>query len=76
MTASIFLVVATGIYKVFGGLADIIYTDTFQAVLLVIGAVVLTILGLDNADGFEGLRTALPPDFFHMIELIDDPNDL
>lgn len=74
MTTAIFLVVATGIYTVFGGLAAVIYTDVFQAVLLVIGAVVLTILGLDKAGGFEGLRTALPPDFFQMIKLIDDPN--
>ncbi len=74
MTTAIFLVVATGIYTVFGGLAAVIYTDVFQAVLLVIGAVVLTILGLDKAGGFEGLRASLPPDFFHMIKPIDDPN--
>ncbi len=73
MTTAILLVVATGIYTVLGGLAAVIYTDLFQAVLLVAGAVVLTWLGLDRAGGFEGLRASLPPDFFHMIKPIDDP---
>ncbi len=74
MTTAILLVVATGIYTVLGGLAAVIYTDLFQAVLLVIGAVILTWLGLDKAGGFEGLRASLPPDFFHMIKPIDHPS--
>ncbi len=74
MTTAIFLVIATGIYTVFGGLAAVIYTDLFQAILLIVGAIVLTWLGLDKAGGFEGLRSALPPDFFHMIKPIDHPS--
>lgn len=72
MTSAILLVVATGIYTVSGGLAAVIYTDVFQAVLLVLGAVVITVLGLDQAGGFEGLRATLPPDFFHMIKPASD----
>jgi SSS family solute:Na+ symporter len=73
MTTAVFLVIATGVYTIFGGLAAVIYTDLFQAVLLIAGAIVLTILGLDKAGGFEGLRAALPPDFFHMIKPNTDP---
>lgn len=73
MTTAIFLVIATGVYTVFGGLAAVIYTDLFQAVLLILGAIVLTWLGLDRAGGFEGLRASLPPDFFHMIKPASDP---
>ncbi|MDX2266579.1 MAG: sodium:solute symporter [Bryobacter sp.] len=73
MTSAILLVIATGIYTISGGLAAVIYTDLFQAFLLVGGAIVLTFLGLDKAGGFEGLRANLPPDFFHMIKPIDDP---
>jgi SSS family solute:Na+ symporter len=73
MTSAILLVVATGIYTVAGGLAAVIYTDLFQAFVLIGGAVVLTLLGLDKVGGFEGLRTALPPDFFHMIKPMDHP---
>jgi solute:Na+ symporter, SSS family len=70
-TTAIFLVVATGIYTILGGLAAVIYTDLFQAVLLILGAMVLTVLGLDKAGGFEGLRASLPADFFHMIKPIN-----
>lgn len=73
MTSAVLLVIATGVYTVFGGLAAVIYTDLFQSVILVLGAVVLTVLGLDKAGGFAGLREALPPDFFHMIKPIDHP---
>jgi SSS family solute:Na+ symporter len=55
-------------------LAAVIYTDLFQAFLLLGGAIVLTFLGLDKAGGFEGLRSSLPPDFFHMIKPIDHPS--
>lgn len=72
MTSAILLVIATGIYTVSGGLAAVIYTDVFQAVLLVLGAIVITVLGLDKAGGFEGLRASLPPDFFHMIKPASD----
>ncbi len=73
VTSSVLLVLATGIYTITGGLAAVIYTDLFQAVLLILGAIVLTVLGLDKVGGFEGLRATLPLDFFHMIKPNDDP---
>jgi solute:Na+ symporter, SSS family len=72
MTAAIILVIATGIYTIAGGLAAVIYTDLVQTIILVAGAVVLTVLGLNMAGGFSGLRAALPPDYFHMIKPASD----
>lgn len=74
MTSAVLLVIATGVYTVAGGLAAVIYTDLFQAFVLIAGAIVLTVLGMDQAGGFEGLRAALPPDFFHMIKPNSDPS--
>jgi SSS family solute:Na+ symporter len=73
MTSAVLLVIATGVYTIAGGLAAVIYTDLFQAFILLGGAVLLTFLGLDQAGGFEGLRAALPADFFSMIKPIDHP---
>jgi SSS family solute:Na+ symporter len=73
MTSAVLLVIATGVYTIAGGLAAVIYTDLFQAFVLLGGAVLLTVIGLDQAGGFEGLRSALPPDFFSMIKPIDHP---
>ncbi len=73
-TSALVMVVATGVYTIFGGLAAVIYTELLQAVVLIGGAVLLTVLGLAEAGGMEGLRAALPPDFFHMIKPMNDPN--
>src|SRR5215470_14094891 len=72
MTAAIILVIATGIYTIAGGLAAVIYTDLVQTLILVAGAVALTVLGLNAAGGFSGLRAALPPEYFHMIKPATD----
>ncbi len=72
ITSAVLLVVATGIYTIAGGLAAVIYTDVVQSFILIGGAVVLTAMGLDKAGGFEGLRAALPPDFFHMVKPASD----
>ncbi|MBI1356453.1 MAG: sodium/solute symporter [Acidobacteria bacterium] len=73
MTSAILLVVATGVYTVAGGLSAVIYTDLFQAFVMIGGAILITVLGLEETGGFAGLREALPADYFHMIRPIDDP---
>lgn len=73
IAAAVVLVLATGIYTIAGGLAAVIYTDLVQTLILVVGAVVLTILGLHQVGGFSALRAALPADYFHMIKPASDP---
>lgn len=72
-TSATVMVVATGVYTVFGGLAAVIYTELLQAVVLLLGAATLTIIGLEQVGGMAGLRAALPPDYFHMIKPSSDP---
>ena len=45
------MVLATGIYTVFGGLSAVIYTELLQAVVLIAGALTLTVIGLSEAGG-------------------------
>lgn len=73
LTAAVVLVLATGVYTIAGGLAAVIYTDLVQTLILIVGAVVLTFLGLHAAGGFAGLRAALPASYFHMIKPVSDP---
>ena len=69
---AVVLVIATGIYTIAGGLAAVIYTDTVQTLILITGAVALTLIGLDKVGGFAHLRTMVPPDYFHMIKPVSD----
>jgi solute:Na+ symporter, SSS family len=68
MTAAVALVVATGIYTIIGGLSAVIYTELMQTLVLLAGAVILTVIGLTEVGGFSGLRAAVPADYFSMIK--------
>jgi SSS family solute:Na+ symporter len=70
---AVVLVIATGIYTIAGGLAAVIYTDTVQTLILITGAVALTVIGLDKVGGLGHLRTMVPPAYFHMIKPSSDP---
>ena len=71
---AVVLVIATGIYTIAGGLAAVIYTDTVQTLILITGAVALTIIGLMKVGGLAHLRTIVPEGYFHMIKPASDPN--
>src|SRR5260370_692237 len=72
LTAAILLVVATGVYTIAGGLAAVIYTDLVKTVILIGGAVILTVIGMREVGGFAGLRAALPANYFDMIKPMHD----
>jgi SSS family solute:Na+ symporter len=71
---AVVLVIATGIYTIAGGLAAVIYTDTVQTLILITGAIALTVIGLHRVGGLEHLRTMVPAGYFHMIKPASDPN--
>ncbi|XP_066294109.1 sodium/myo-inositol cotransporter-like isoform X1 [Branchiostoma lanceolatum] len=50
------LLILTAIVTITGGLAAVIYTDTLQAVLMVLGAVALMIVSMIRVGGWGGLR--------------------
>jgi SSS family solute:Na+ symporter len=70
---AVVLVIATGIYTIAGGLAAVIYTDTVQTLILITGAVALTLIGLDKVGGIGHLRTMVPDSYFHMMKPMSDP---
>src|SRR5437762_13204302 len=73
LTAALILVVMTGIYTIAGGLSPVLYTDLVHTIILIIGALLLTLIGPHQVGGLAGLRTALPPNSFHMIKQARDP---
>jgi len=74
ITSAIVMVIITGIYTIAGGLSAVIYTELIQTVILIGGALILTIMGLNEVGGMQGLRAALPPDFFHMFKPSSHPD--
>ena len=50
-------VILTGIYTVLGGLRAVVYTDTAQTVILLIGSFFITFFGLQKLGGWSELQT-------------------
>lgn len=74
VTSSIILVIATGIYTIAGGLSAVIYTELIQTFILIGGALVLTLLGLNEVGWISGLMEKVPADYFHMFKPMDHPD--
>lgn len=66
-------VVLTGIYTVLGGMRAVVYTETIQAIILVLGAGALTLIGLDHVGGWGALKSSLGPEYFNMWRPPSDP---
>ncbi len=73
-TGALIVVVATGIYTVFGGLRAVLYTDMVQMFVLVGGAVLVTLIGLSQLGGWGELRASLDSSFFDMWLPASHPN--
>jgi SSS family solute:Na+ symporter len=50
-------VILTGIYTVFGGLRAVLYTEVAQTIVLLIGSLMITLVGLDKLGGWGELKS-------------------
>jgi len=63
---SVAVIVLTGAYTALGGLRAVAYTETVQTVILILGSLLVTLIGLSAIGGWDGLRAALPSDMFNL----------
>ena len=71
------IVVFTGIYTIIGGLKAVVYTETLQTVVLILGSVIITYLGFQEVGGWNELTktvTDVSPDHFNMWRPMNDPD--
>jgi solute:Na+ symporter, SSS family len=73
-TGAIVLVIITGIYTVLGGLHAVVYTETLQALILILGSLTLMIVGLDRVGGWNHLISSLPKSHINMFPPLSDPD--
>lgn len=72
-TGAIATVILTGIYTVVGGMRAVVYTETLQAIILVIGAGALTYIGLEHVGGWGSMKETLEPGYLNMWRSASDP---
>ena len=68
------VVVLTGIYTVLGGLRAVVYTDTMQTFVLILGSVCITAIGLSRLGGWAELRELCGSQHFNMWRPASDPD--
>ena len=73
-TGALATVILTGVYTIFGGMKAVVYTETLQSVILIIGAGTLTYLGLNAVGGWDGLTDTVGPEYFNMWRPATDPD--
>lgn len=74
-TGAIIIVVATGIYTVFGGLKAVVYTDLMQMFVLVGGSIALCYYGFQALDGgWTELNQRVDNSYFNLWRPFKDPD--
>src|SRR5688572_18960166 len=61
-TGAFVVVIATGLYTVFGGLTAVLYTDLLQLFVLIGGAVTVTVAGLAALGGWDAMMQSVGPE--------------
>jgi SSS family solute:Na+ symporter len=70
----VFLTAVATSFTVAGGLAAVVVTDSFQAVLMILGSASLTLIGLWKVGGIDGLVQKVPADYWRLLRPTDDPD--
>ena len=74
MSGALITVILTGIYTILGGMRAVVYTETLQAIILVLGAATLTFMGLNVAGGWNSVVETVGPEYMNMWRSMDDPD--
>ncbi len=66
------LALLSGLYTIAGGLKAVVYTDAIQAVLLIFGSILLTILAFFKIGSWEAVKAVTPAQHFHIVQPYND----
>ncbi len=73
-TGALIIVILTGIYTVLGGLRAVVYTESLQAIVLIIGSITVTIVGLIKIGGWSNLVAVSGVEHVNLFLPLDHPD--
>ena len=73
-TGAFGIVIITGLYTVFGGMRAVVYTETLQTTILILGSILLTFIGFNEVGGWEELKATVGSEHFNMWRPMSDPD--
>jgi len=68
--------VLTGLYTIVGGLLAVVLTESIQTVILLVGAICITAIGMYKMGGWAELQASVEPINFSIMRSSDDPTRL
>lgn len=66
------LTILSGLYTIAGGLKAVVFTDAFQAVILVIGSIIISILAFIKVGSWDAVFNVTPLEHFSIIQPAND----
>lgn len=72
-TGALITVILTGIYTILGGLKAVVYTESLQAIVLLLGSITVTVLGLIKIGGWNNLISIAGSDHFNLFPPLNHP---
>jgi SSS family solute:Na+ symporter len=76
MTSIVGTAVLTGVYTVIGGLLAVVLTESLQTIVLLAGAITITMIGLYHAGGWHGVAANVEPVKLTVLRTASDPAGL
>jgi SSS family solute:Na+ symporter len=76
MTSIIVASVLTGVYTIVGGLLAVVVTESLQTIILLAGAILITMVAFVKAGGWSGVASVVEPVKLTMLRSADDPANL
>jgi len=73
-TGALITVVLTGIYTILGGLRAVVYTEALQAIVLLVGSITVTIVGIIKIGGWNNLVAVAGSEHFNLFLPLDHPD--
>jgi len=67
------LAILAGAYTILGGLKAVVYTDTIQAILLIFGAILISMLAFNQVGSWRSVTDSVDASMLSLIRPADDP---
>lgn len=71
-SACILISLLAGTYTIFGGLGAVVVTDALQALVLIAGALLVAVLGMQAAGGWDAIMARLAPEQTRLFQPVGD----
>jgi SSS family solute:Na+ symporter len=64
--------IVAALYTLMGGLSSVVYSDTVQALLLIVSSVTVSVIAFVKVGGWSGITSRVDPEMLEIVRPIDD----